>query len=355
MKVAFVISSLSTDGPVNAFFNYAQALLAEDVEVHVVSLNSIHHDVRRTDFERIGVRVINFDPADRGHFKNLINFRGFLKEKNFDIVMSTCIRADFTVMLARIALRIRSGTFVQNVPSEDLVFLYPGVKGRWLSKFHYWIIRKFQPYVVSVSDAVRDRISRDEGIDSIKILNPLQVKISSSTEAGLAREGVVYAASLTSRKNPEEALNFYLQSDIFRSSVPMRIYGEGPLESGLKNKFSKYSEFHWRGFVDDLPTVLRSARVYISSSLSEGLPLVPQMALLNGCPCVLSDIPQHREIARLSKHVFLYKRGDALGFNEALNEAMDSNYRKIQQDANDLGQVVSPRASALAVLKLFEN
>ena len=354
MKVAFVISSLSTDGPVSALLNYSSAFAAKDgVELRLITLNNAERNVRTKDFEALGAEVINLDPSKLGLVKTVFFLRNILRENCFDILMATCIRADFILMLAKAGLRIPAGTFVQNIPSEDLGFLYPGLKGKLLSLLHYLIIKKFDPHIVAVSDTVRARLLEEGNIRSQKILNPVLTDESRIGEVRIARDFAVYAASLSIRKNPAEALAFFFGSDCAKAGMPIKVYGEGPLEAELKSKYSTVSNLEWCGFSNDLPASFQQARVYISSSLSEGLPLIPQMALLNGCPCVLSDIPQHRELADLSSHVFLYKIGDSFDFQRAISTALNSNYQKVFDDASVLRKIISPAYSAEMLMRNF--
>lgn len=44
--------------------------------------------------------------------------------------------------------------------------------------------------------------------------------------------------------------------------------------------------------------LLKQSNVYISSSTLEGLPVSVLEAMYSGLPCILSDIPQHREVAK---------------------------------------------------------
>ena len=74
--------------------------------------------------------------------------------------------------------------------------------------------------------------------------------------------------------------------------------------------------------------LVSNSDVYISSSLSEGLPLSVLEALSLGCAAVLSDIPAHRDICRAVAQpwVNLYTPSD---FNSFLHAFKLSCYQSI--------------------------
>ena len=71
-----------------------------------------------------------------------------------------------------------------------------------------------------------------------------------------------------------------------------------------------------RGLVprDEVFRTLAAADLFVSTSRVEGLPVAVLEAMAAGCPVVLSDIPQHREIARQGDCVPLVPPEDAAGF-----------------------------------------
>lgn len=64
---------------------------------------------------------------------------------------------------------------------------------------------------------------------------------------------------------------------------------------------------HFEGLIprEDVYKILKNANVYISSSTLEGLPVSVLEAMYCGLPCILSNIPQHREIQTDNEGVVL--------------------------------------------------
>jgi glycosyltransferase involved in cell wall biosynthesis len=85
------------------------------------------------------------------------------------------------------------------------------------------------------------------------------------------------------------------------------LFGEGPLTTKLAEKISgsrSPSRFILGGYRSDLAQWMRRAAVFVSPSLFEGNPNSVLEAMAIGCPLVVSDIPEHREV--LNEHSALF-------------------------------------------------
>jgi glycosyltransferase involved in cell wall biosynthesis len=75
--------------------------------------------------------------------------------------------------------------------------------------------------------------------------------------------------------------------------------GEGPLRVQMESSIGRSSgskRIRLLGFADNLWNWMRRADVLVSVSRFEGNPNVVLEAMAVGCPLVVSDIPEHREI-----------------------------------------------------------
>lgn len=346
MKMLFVISHLTHDGPVHALQSIIEGF--QDLGIHeivVLTLSSPHKDVLRPVFARLGVRLENIPANPLWPFSSIFQIRRLLVRESFDVAASTCIRADAMLGLASLGLaQQRIFTTVQNIPRDDLGFLFPGWRGRLAAWLHYQVLRLFGNRIICVSRTIRDHLHEQIGANGICVLNPVRAQ-SVSRETDSSEPVIVYAASLSARKNPEEAIEFVVRS-LPTGPYRYEVYGMGPLETALRERYRAQEQIRWLGFSDNLSQVFARSSVYVSSSLSEGFPLTPQLALICGCPCVLSDIPQHRELAALSRFVYLYRAGDQVDFARALNSALCTDRQQADLDGRKLGERVSPRSIA---------
>jgi len=90
------------------------------------------------------------------------------------------------------------------------------------------------------------------------------------------------------------------------------------LEAGLEDRI------HLTGGVprDEVYRVLDRAATFVSASTVEGLPVSVLEAMACRCPVVLSDIPAHRDIARLAPDIPLVPVSDVAGFREAIAQQL---------------------------------
>jgi glycosyltransferase EpsD len=104
----------------------------------------------------------------------------------------------------------------------------------------------------------------------------------------------------------------------------------------------------------EIPQLLRSARVFLHCSESEGLPNVLLEAQATGLPVVASDIPAHREALSPALHPYLFIQGD-------VDKAANKVIRLLTQLdlANNLGDAgrahVCRHYSASSSLKILED
>lgn len=105
----------------------------------------------------------------------------------------------------------------------------------------------------------------------------------------------VYSGQIGKRKNQS-----YL-ADIFSGVTELKdrlvvFLGKGPMLGIWKDKYAASDNVMFLGEVNDVRDYLIAADVYVSSSLSEGLPNGVLEAMAIGKAVVLSDIPQHQEV-----------------------------------------------------------
>lgn len=104
------------------------------------------------------------------------------------------------------------------------------------------------------------------------------------------------------------------------------ICGDGHLASDLRKQAESLGlagVVDFAGWVTDVPKRLRESDVFVSVSAFEGMPNAVEEAMVCGTPVVLSDIPEHREIA--DEHCAVFVDGSdpdsiACGIIESLTD-----------------------------------
>lgn len=94
---------------------------------------------------------------------------------------------------------------------------------------------------------------------------------------------------------------FYLLQCFFlmrQDGVVLDIYGEGPLQKDMQQFIDKHrlDNVRLKGVRSDMHTVLPGYDAFLSASLHEGFGLALAEAMASALPCVVSDIPAHREV-----------------------------------------------------------
>jgi glycosyltransferase involved in cell wall biosynthesis len=166
-------------------------------------------------------------------------------------------------------------------------------------------------------------------------------QIAAASTADAATLGVDADARIllfAGRLNPEknlgvlvEALDTVLQTE--QNCVAV-LFGDGPLRDAVGAQISRArgcDRFHLSGYSGNLWSWMRRASLFVSVSHFEGHPNVVLEAMAAGCPLVVSDIPQHREILDDSMALFcngLAPADVALNIRRALNDRQAAEARR---------------------------
>lgn len=133
------------------------------------------------------------------------------------------------------------------------------------------------------------------GVDTERIDNTL------ATTGPIIHDGCtfIYVARLIPLKNHLFLIHVLKQCD---KRVHFVFVGAGESEKAIRQKADELEVADRIAFTGLIPRpsvyrMLQAADFYISSSTLEGLPVSVLEAMYSGLLCVLSDIPQHREIA----------------------------------------------------------
>lgn len=95
-------------------------------------------------------------------------------------------------------------------------------------------------------------------------------------------------------------------------------YGSGYVSM---EEFKDYPNIHCLGLRSDVSAIENGADLFLSCASFEGLPIAVLEAYFNGIPCVLSPIPQHKNISAVDK-VYIPESFDAKSFAETITKAL---------------------------------
>ena len=120
-----------------------------------------------------------------------------------------------------------------------------------------------------------------------------------------------------------------------KAAIPnatMIFIGDGVMREKL-NRLLKTGKFLLTGRVNSVQTYLQASDFLVSGSHTEGMPNAVLEAMACGLPCILSDIPAHREMLDYQPQAgTLFPVGDAERLGEAIHRTINQSY-KIQRQA----------------------
>lgn len=299
MKVLHVIDSLGFGGAEMSLSRILPELERRGVRSEVAFFQALPHQVpippgipvetfpgSRQPSLRQASRWLNGLVADA----NLIH-----THLNFSTLAGRSLKASALPIVTTLHNIWYGNTFIRS-------YRWPGqAKVRWMR----WRERRtlgHRTYLIAVSRSVADAFAGYAGID------PARIRILSN-----AIDGSHFARAPSSppqksfplmamgRLSPEKdhaTILHALQLVPKKHQPAFHLFGQGSFLPALK---AMAADMHlpvvFEGLAQNTPEIFASSQVFINASMIEGQALVVLEALAHGLPCVLSDIPPHREVA----------------------------------------------------------
>ena len=305
MRIAYVISTLDQCGPVNVLYGMA-ANLCDANEIVVFTLAPEPKGSRAGDFEELGIAVkcVVGGRAQSFLFGRRVLLRA-LEEFGPDVVHSHGFRA--TVLCCD--LPYPKIVTVHNCIYEDYLTTYGRAKATWMTRLEVAALRRFDE-VVACSESNADYLHTEYGLTTSVVRNgvdqtkffPLTAKPRKELRKrlGISDDALALVATggCSERKRTlplAEAFSSALKET--GTDAVLHVFGEGPDYVRCRSLGIPCVYFH--GFVADVVPWLQACDLFVSASASEGMPLAVLEAISCGLPVLLSDIPSHREIAKI--------------------------------------------------------
>ncbi len=127
----------------------------------------------------------------------------------------------------------------------------------------------------------------------------------------------IYAGRLSELKSVQTLLEAFKNIAPINNKAQLYILGIGDSLPRLKSIAENHNQIFFKGQIAEVNHWYQAADVFISPSLSEGMPNAPLEALGCGLELLLSNIPPHREVAALT--------GASIGFFEPKNVSQLAN------------------------------
>lgn len=334
-KLLFVVSNLRRTGPVNQLLYIISHLDKEKYEAKVLTLSAETADTRISDYQKNSIEVTSLSLSRlQGFFSAKKKIRDYIRAYTPDLIQSQGIRAD--TLINQLRNDIPWISTARNYPYEDYPSKFGFIKGRVMAANHIRVLKKCDN-LVSCSHSIANKLS-NIGVASKVIRNGVEIsKTKEDNHKKPNRIKLISVGSLIPRKNMKYLINVSNCLAELGFDFELTILGDGPQLHDLKSVSCQNVKF--AGQVNNVNDYLIASDIFISSSLSEGLPNTVLEALACGLPVVLSDISSHREVAeQLPKEyslLFSLEHSEILFSKELISHIpslLDSRNQSISED-----------------------
>ena len=335
IRVAYVVTDLFKCGPIQQTLNNIKYLDRNMFEPYIVT---IYPEDEKTSQLPLFVKYAKHVYAPTSKLQVMLGYIPHLKkaleEIEPDVVHSLGVFPDYAVSTIG---KYRQVMTLRNYVWDD----YPARRGKILgyimSKMQLHARKRADKAVVcskSLSNIYKERMGLDidyvqNGVDLDIFAAPSMSKLELRQRLNLPKEKIIftYIAPLIPRKNHKFLIEGFVKycKDYNKNNVMLLLLGDGPLLRGLRSKYEKEESVLFGGNILNVSDYLHASDVFISSSLSEGLPNSVLEAIASGLPVVLSDIPQHAELLEKDSYVgVLYMQNSITSLISVLKNTYDN-------------------------------
>jgi glycosyltransferase involved in cell wall biosynthesis len=334
IRILYLVSALKRCGPINQLYNLIKYLDRKRYDVSVVTLSPEPADSRLGDFEMLGIHIVCLGLGKlESIFRATKLLMRYIQNEPAAIIHSSGFRADWIV--ARCCRNFRTVATIRNCPSEDYGY-HLGWLGRYgIAPFHLNLLRRIKTPVV-VSRLLSKKLADQHGFTCDFIQNGVDQDIfsplSEPQKPPLRRHLklpagdrlFVVVGHLNKLKDPLCAAQGFLEAAVPNSRLIF--IGNGILHSKLQ-RLCKSDKIILTGRTSNIQPWLQASDFLISASHTEGLPNAVLEAMACGLPCILSDIPAHREILDYQPQAgMLFPVGDITLLAERIRNAAQQPY-----------------------------
>lgn len=297
MKILFCINSLVKGGAERVISNLANYFANKD-EVAIMTLTNF--DV---EYElKSNINVIKLDKKCKNPYKINNKFirivlkipkflnRSFRMKKeiiklNPDIIVSFLPETSFLVL------------FNKRKTDKVIVSVRNDPKIEYKSKIYNFLMKKLYPkanaFIFQTSDAKR-YFKNILSVKSEIIPNSINPYFIGDKYEGKRQDKIVAVGRLTNQKNFELLIKAFSEINKRFPQYKLIIYGEGEKRLELENlikelNLEKYVELP--GLCNDIKEKIYDAKVFVLSSLYEGMPNALLEAMALGIPVIATDCP----------------------------------------------------------------
>lgn len=341
IKILFLITRCPKSGPIEVLKNIIKYLDRNSFTLFLISMfpEDKENSILETFNKNFYYEYIPMSKADilLGR-DNKLNCA--IKKINPDVIHSTGVFADYEICKNYSGRQL---VIAHNYVNEDYQMLYGKVIGNLLSALQMKAMKR-AAITVACSESLANIYAKKEdlkipfirnGVICEKFENNSLTKLKYRKTYNIPEDKIVliYAANFVKRKNHKfllECFKKYLQE---HQNCYLLLLGDGVLYKELKSLYASEKNISFRGKVSDVENYYKASDIYVSASVSEGMPMGVLEAMSYNLPVLLSDILQHREVFSFSKEI-----GELFGLDNK-NDLLDKLKKLTEENLTEKGHI----------------
>lgn len=346
IKVCYVISSLSNQGPPNVLYNIIKYIDFSRFDIYIITMVPEQHESRLSDFKALPIKIVQMSPNKiQNPLSMYLTLRRTVKSIDPDILHTHCPRSMFLVPL--LPMKYKKMETVHIYPGEQQKVMYGRIKGQlviWLSNF--FTKRMDEP--IACSESVAKSYWDKQHFKMKAIPNGCSLPVWQGN--------VVQKADLRKRLGLEENVRYFIFIGRFsyekhpemiikafeklnNPKLGIILLGNGDLYEELKEHES--DRIILPGFKRNVYDYLIACDYYISASDVEGLPNTLLESMSVGLPSVLSNIEPHNEVLHKTSRIIGYS------FDNSNMDSLEAAIKKVLK--------LDTKSTAQTIHELFEK
>jgi len=302
-KILYVVSNLRKSGPTTVLYNLIKNLDRDKFLPVIVTVINETEKTRIDDFRKLNVEIFTLGLTHKNFlFISKKKIKRLITPYAPDIVHSHSLYADY--LIARIEKYVKHISTIHSYVYEDYISKHGILLGLFMSLLAMQAIKRTDR-VICCSYSLRKKYEKKSSKNMYVIQNGFDfdmfdnrsnlTKQELHNELKLHNDKMVFimVGSLSKRKDPLTVIKAFLESK-YSSNGLLVILGDGDLYTECLSYLN--DNILILGYMENVVEYYMAADVFVSASISEGLPNTVLEAGAFGLKMILSDIPEHKEI-----------------------------------------------------------
>ena len=357
IKILYIISTLQKTGPVNVLYNIIKNLDRTKYEPVILTLSKEPEGSIKNKFEELNIRCYCQDLKGLKGYLDARKIKKIVNDIAPNIIHAHCFRSTLFTALY-LSKKYKTISTIHCDYDVDFVMAYGKFIGSLMSFLMDFSLKRIN-IRLAVSELLCNLLKKkknyelsyvNNGIDTEKF-KPAQNKneIRNKLDLPIDKRIWIWAGVMIERKNPlllVDTIKKLNTDDIFV------FCGDGNLYSEIKEQIKNLNNIILTGNVDNIDEYLQASDYYISTSLSEGLPMSVIEAMACGLPCILSDIEQHKFLIKDNNVGLIFQTNNEKDLLNKINGLLNIDYYETSMNARN---IVLNNFSSLIMTKNYEK